>query len=193
MYKRWKQGWVRNAKAKPEFNLVRDKQGFFRLSWETRKVSTSTFVAQEKLGKTWSHAEWGRGTDDKLHEKGWSSQCLCLSLYWQAQSSGIPGISGQMKSLRPEGRHTFRRGGSDEGAIELIGCTEVHGTNGLSPQVLKGSADVTTRLLLIISERLGQLEEVPEDKKRTNYTYLHKEHWETFRELQARQVDLSLQ
>lgn len=52
-----------------------------------------------------------------------------------------------MKSLRPEGRHTFRRGGSDEGTIEQIGPTEVHGAKRLSPQVLKVPADATARLL----------------------------------------------
>lgn len=65
---------------------------------------------------------------------------------------------------------------------------------GLPPQVLNEPADVTARLPLIISERLRQLEEVPEDSKTANYTYLQKSTEKDLEiDLQARQVHLSTQ
>ena len=42
MYERWKQRWVRNAKANPELNLLRDmqdkKKGFHKYIYSIRKT-----------------------------------------------------------------------------------------------------------------------------------------------------------
>lgn len=68
MYKRWKQGQIRNAKANPELNLVRDmqgnKKGFYKYISSTRKTRKNVVPLLNEAGELMTN---GMRKDEGLH------------------------------------------------------------------------------------------------------------------------------
>lgn len=143
MYKRWKQGQVRNAKANPELNLVRDmqgnKKGFYKYISSTRKTRKNVVPLLNEAGELMTN---GMRKDEGLHASA-SVFTGKPSLQESQASQTRRKVCDPREDMPSEDEDQMRE------TLNKLDIQKSMGRDGLPRQVLKKPADVTvTRLSL---------------------------------------------